>query len=102
MNFNLFDDLDDRVVYNRNVRSDIPDNMRMNPVNSSLNEENMITSENNEISNISVFPEQTPPGMAYVPFQQWGKIYDSHEGFHKGTLFPDLDFPFMRGGGQGE
>ena len=102
MNFNLFDDLDDRVVYNRNVRSDIPDNMRMNPDTFSVNAENIVIPENSDSNNISAFPEQTPLGMAYVPFQQWGTLYDSREGFHKGTLFPDLDFPFMRGGGQGE
>ncbi len=102
MNFNLFDDLDDRVVYNRNVRSDIPDNMRMNPDTSSADAENIIIPENTDSNNISAFPENTPLAMAYVPFQQWGKVYDSREGFHKGTLFPDLDFPFMRGGGQGE
>ena len=48
------------------------------------------------------FPEDTPLAMAYVPFQQWGKVYNPDEGFKKGTIFPDLDFPFMRGGGQGE
>ena len=97
MNFNLFDDLDDRVVYNRNVRSDIPDNMYMNP-DIAIDEKSVENTDNSMTS----FPEQTPLAMAYVPFQQWGKLYDSHEGFHKGTLFPDLDFPFMRGGGQGE
>ncbi len=98
MNFNLFDDLDDRVVYNRNMRSDIPDNMRAVP-EMMTDTENMNDTEN---SIMPRFPEQTPLAMSYVPFQQWGKVYDPHEGFHKGTIFPDLDFPFMRGGDQGE
>ena len=96
MNFNLFDDLDDRVVYNRNVRSDIPENMRMNQDNIS---ENINIPENNMMT---AFPEKTPLAMAYVPFQQWGRTYESHEGFHRGTLFPDLDLPFMRGGEKSE
>jgi len=101
MNFNLFDDLDDRVVYNRNMSSDIPENMRPAP-DSSINGEGMDNMNNIENANISEFPAQTPLAMAYVPFQQWGKVYDAHEGFHKGTIFPDLDFPFMRGGNDGE
>lgn len=97
MNFNLFDDLDDRVVYNRNVRSDIPDNMYMNP-DIAIDEKSVENTDNSMTS----FPEQTPLAMAYVPFQQWGKVYNPDEGFKKGTIFPDLDFPFVRGGGQGE
>lgn len=93
MNFNLFDDLDDRVVYNRNVRSDIPENMDNVSENIDIPEDNMM---------MTSFPEKTPLAMAYVPFQQWGRTYESHEGFHKGTLFPDLDLPFMRGGGKSE
>lgn len=96
MNFNLFDDLDDRVVYNRNMNisgnmADIPEMY-----------ENMMNADNNDDNVMTEFPSQTPLAMAYVPFQQWGKTYDVHEGFEKGTIFPDLDFPFMRGGGQGE
>lgn len=47
------------------------------------------------------FPEQTPPGMAYIPFQQWEEPYDSDTGFPIGTIFPALDYPF-RGGGSCE
>lgn len=46
---------------------------------------------------ISRFPENTPLAMAYVPFQQWGKVYDADEAINRGTLFPELDLPF--GGG---
>ncbi len=42
----------------------------------------------------SVFPAVTPPGMAYVPFQQWGEVYSSEKGFQNGTMFPVLDLPF--------
>ena len=97
MNFNLFDDLDDRVVYNRNVRSDIPDNMRMNPDTSSVNAENIVIPENSDSNNISAFPEQTPLGMAYVPFQQSGEVYTHERGLARGTMFPCLALPFLKG-----
>lgn len=38
-----------------------------------------------------------PVGMAYVPMQQWGKTYDLDTGFSRGTIFPDLDLPFLAG-----
>ncbi len=47
----------------------------------------------------TVFPAVTPVGMAYVPFQQWGNIYKSGEGFEKGTMFPILYMPFAPDGG---
>ena len=47
-----------------------------------------------------IFPDVTPPGMAYVPYQLWSDtIYDSQTGMHQGTLFPVLDFPFASAGG---
>ncbi len=46
----------------------------------------------------SPLPEQMPPGMAYVPYQQWEEPYDADTAFPAGTIFPALDYPF-RGGG---
>ncbi len=41
-------------------------------------------------------PQQTMmPGMAYVPWQIWQQPYDYEKGFEVGTIFPDLDFPFL-------
>jgi hypothetical protein len=34
-------------------------------------------------------------GMAYVPYQEWGELYDADIGFHRGTIFPALDKPFI-------
>ena len=48
----------------------------------------------------SVFPAVTPPGMAYVPYQQWGKVYDAEKGLCRGTMFPVLHYPFERIGGE--
>jgi len=37
--------------------------------------------------------------MAYVPFQQWGETYEPAKGLERGTIFPDLDKPFLCGRG---
>lgn len=49
---------------------------------------------------MSRFPEETPPAMAYVPFQQDLDTYDLENALCAGTLFPVLDKPFTgnRGG----
>ncbi len=58
--------------------------------------ENMRTKQENEFenNNMSRFPANTPLAMAYVPMQQWGETYNLEKGFQKGTIFPELDFPF--------
>ena len=35
-----------------------------------------------------------PLVMAYVPWQEWGERYDNERGFERGTIFPDLYYPF--------
>lgn len=53
----------------------------------------------------SVFPgganmrvtDRFPVGMGYVPMQQWETPYPMDRGFHRGTIFPALDYPFMMG-----
>lgn len=39
-----------------------------------------------------------PVGMAYVPWQMWGKIYEPCKALYRGTIFPELDKPFEGGG----
>lgn len=34
-------------------------------------------------------------GMAYVPWQEWQTPYDAEEAFPIGTIFPDLNLPFL-------
>lgn len=41
------------------------------------------------------FPESTPIGMAYVPFQKWEQPYDDNIALSRGTIFPSLDKPFI-------
>lgn len=36
--------------------------------------------------------------MAYVPAQQWNTLFEMEEGFARGTVFPELEKPFMGGG----
>lgn len=40
-----------------------------------------------------------PIAMAYVPWQQWRAIYEVEKGFHRGTIFEELDKPFKGIGG---
>lgn len=35
-----------------------------------------------------------PLAIGYVPWQQWGCIYDYAEALSRGTIFPPLDLPF--------
>ena len=41
-----------------------------------------------------------PPAMAYVPWQHWHRVYDLDKSLACGTIFPELDKPFLgvRGG----
>ena len=43
--------------------------------------------------------EGEPLAMAYVPWQNWKKIYDIEKGFSRGTIFEELDKPFLGRGG---
>jgi hypothetical protein len=44
--------------------------------------------------------ESMPLAMAYVPWQRWNNVYDLDRALQVGTIFPELDLPFlgMRGG----
>ncbi|MGN0154311.1 MAG: spore coat associated protein CotJA [Lachnospiraceae bacterium] len=37
---------------------------------------------------------QFPVVMAYVPWQQWGELYEADCGLMQGTIFKDLNFIF--------
>lgn len=37
--------------------------------------------------------------MAYVPWQTWRDLYDAEKGFHCGTIFQELNLPFLGKGG---
>ena len=40
------------------------------------------------------------PAMAYVPWQQWQNIYEPCRALERGTIFEDLDKPFLGKGGR--
>ena len=39
--------------------------------------------------------ESMPIGMAYVPWQVWQKIYNDEVALDRGTIFHELDLPFI-------
>ena len=43
------------------------------------------------------FPVNTAYAMAYVPFQQSGEVYSCDRALVRGTVFPCLDLPFLKG-----
>ena len=38
-----------------------------------------------------------PLTMVFINAQPFGKVYDTDEAFENGTLFPDLNKPFLGG-----
>jgi len=44
--------------------------------------------------------ESWPIAMAYVPWQSFRGIYEPGRAFEAGTIFSDLDLPFLGGGGR--
>lgn len=82
MNLNLFDDIDGIILHERENTL----------VSADINAKTVYDGET------SRFPANTPLAMAYVPYQQWGEVYDGGDALENGTLFPDLVFPFEKGG----
>jgi len=52
------------------------------------------TLSGNGSSTMSPLPENMVVAMAYVPFQQFSKVYTPEQALDAGTLFPELDKPF--------
>lgn len=47
----------------------------------------------------SMFPSEISLAIAYIPLQQITTLYENEVAFNIGTLFPDLDKPFLGGRG---
>ena len=47
----------------------------------------------------SRMPENMPLGSSYVPYQMWQDPSNPERGFNNGTIFPELNFPFLINGG---
>ena len=48
-----------------------------------------------EIKQPTPLPSVVVEAMAYVPFQQYKTVYSEDKGFERGTIFPELDKPFL-------
>lgn len=42
----------------------------------------------------SAFPDDPALAIAYVRWQEFGKVYEPEEALKQGTLFPAIDMPF--------
>lgn len=40
---------------------------------------------------------ELPLAMCYVPMQRWNTTYPLDKGLERGTIFPELDLPFIGG-----
>lgn len=45
-----------------------------------------------------MFPTEISLAIAYIPMQKITTLYDDENSYKIGTLFPDLDKPFLGGG----
>ena len=43
----------------------------------------------------TALPADMPVAMAYVPYQSWTKVYEPSVGLYRGTIFEELDKPFI-------
>lgn len=50
---------------------------------------------NNDMSNSCI--DNMPLAMAYVPMQRWKTVYNNDVALTRGTIFPELDLPFLGG-----
>ncbi len=51
---------------------------------------------NNSInSSENGLPKDAPVGMAYVPWQKFTNTYEPQKALMVGTIFPELDLPFL-------
>ncbi len=41
--------------------------------------------------------DELPLAMAYVPSQRFERLYEPSDGWHRGTIFADLDKPYEGG-----
>ncbi len=56
-----------------------------------------MSESNTDSVDISVLPDPMVLAMSYMPMQIFKDMYDVHEGFKSGTVFPELDKPFLGG-----
>jgi len=89
MDFMNFMDQDFDVKLSKAVKEDTMHEKMKEEMKEKMND-NMTDKMRNDMIN-----ELRPLAMAYIPMQKWGTIYDPAKGLKQGTIFPDLDFPFL-------
>ena len=56
--------------------------------------QHMVREEKQETCGCTDHSSHSVLAMASVPWQKWQYIYDAEKGFHRGTIFEELDKPF--------
>ena len=56
---------------------------------------NCDNNSNNNLNNNCI--DNMPLAMAYVPMQKWKTVYSNDVALNRGTIFPELDLPFLAG-----
>lgn len=59
------------------------------------NSENTTAEDTSYMGEMGMFPKCISLAMAYVPWQKFQKLYETDVGFNRGTLFQELDLPFI-------
>ena len=72
-----------------------PANMETAPANMGAMTGNMAQGQNNMAFCEAL--DRFPIGMGYVPMQRWSQPSPLDEGFCRGTIFTELDLPFVMG-----
>lgn len=82
---------------NRRLNSNMSYNSSRNIANNSDNECNCemksVMNEGCDRGNEPV--DKMNPGMAFVPWQEWKDVYDMEKGLERGTIFEELDKPYL-------
>lgn len=53
--------------------------------------------QSNQEVNVSALPDNPVLAMSYVPLQFYRDMYSVDKGFTAGTIYPELDKPFLGG-----
>lgn len=61
--------------------------------------ENTFTGDMSELDAVAAMPidNREVVAMAYVPIQKLETVYDPDQAYNRGTLFPQLDKPWLGG-----
>lgn len=84
-------------------RAELPMNRAELPINRAESSMNRAEPQMKRMEDESCGPNRPPlpavtvVAMAYIPFQQFNTVYEPEQGFEMGTIFPELNKPFLGG-----